>query len=106
MSNDDSMLGMSRRNQLAADVGFLMLKGAGYAALLVLAVWFSIAFLAWARFLLPPESQEALDPTPWTSMAIPERASDFATQEQTDVSVGDEATGDGDGTPDVVPPAD
>ncbi len=66
MMDDDPVLGMNRRSQMAANVGFLMLKGAGYAAIVVFVLWASIALLAAFRFALPPESQEARDPSPWT----------------------------------------
>lgn len=52
--------------RLRADVTALMLKGAGYAALLCLAVgltfWIVYAISQW----LPEESKEADDPTPFS----------------------------------------
>ncbi|NNE53725.1 MAG: RC-LH1 core complex protein PufX [Sulfitobacter sp.] len=52
--------------RLRADVLALMLKGAGYAALFC----FGVGFLLWAIYaiglLLPPESKEADDPTPFS----------------------------------------
>ncbi|MDF1727169.1 MAG: RC-LH1 core complex protein PufX [Sulfitobacter sp.] len=52
--------------RLRADVTALMLKGASYAALFCVAA----AFLLWAIYavglLLPPESKEADDPTPFS----------------------------------------
>jgi len=55
--------------RLTADVTALMLKGAGYAALFCLVIGISYAVLVGLASLLPPESKEALDPTP-TSMLI------------------------------------
>ncbi|MEW9921760.1 RC-LH1 core complex protein PufX [Marimonas sp. MJW-29] len=52
--------------RLRADVLALMLKGAGYAALFCVAV----GFLLWAIYgiglLLPEQSKEADDPTPFS----------------------------------------
>jgi len=52
--------------RLSGDVLILMLKGAGYAAIFCLATWFFIwAFYA-IGMLLPEESKEAEDPTPFS----------------------------------------
>lgn len=72
MRNDDTLLGMSRKNRLAADVTFLMLKGAGYAAALVLGIWLVIAVIALIGQQLPEESRGASDPTPLSYLTAPE----------------------------------
>jgi len=52
--------------RLRADVTALMLKGAGYAALFC----FAVGFLIWVIYaigqLLPEQSKEADDPTPFS----------------------------------------
>ncbi|MCK0167671.1 RC-LH1 core complex protein PufX [Jannaschia sp. S6380] len=57
--------------RLRADVLALMLKGAAYAAILC----FAILILGWILLgvsrLLPPESKEAWDPTPTSSVVLP-----------------------------------
>jgi len=74
MSDSNSPLGLSDRNRLAAEVGFLMLKGAGYAMILVLAIWFLIAVTAAIGNLLPERSREAQDPSPWSALEVIEPA--------------------------------
>ncbi len=74
MTDDETYLGTTRRTRLAADVGYLMAKGAGYAALLVFGLWLVVAVIALVGGLLPPESQEALDPTPWSFLILPDDA--------------------------------
>ncbi len=64
MSNNDSMVGMSPRTRLKAEVTYLMLKGAGYAALLVLGIWLVIAVIAGIGRALPEGSRTAPDPAP------------------------------------------
>lgn len=64
--NNDYLRTGSGDFRLRADVLALMLKGAGYAALFCVVV----GFLLWAVYgigqLLPPESKEADDPTPFS----------------------------------------
>ena len=56
--------------RLSGQVTFLMLRGAGYAMVFCLAVW----FLIWATITigewLPEESRETEDPTPFSQMEI------------------------------------
>lgn len=52
--------------RLRADVLALMLKGAGYAALFCVAVGFLIWITYAIGLLLPEESKEADDPTPFS----------------------------------------
>jgi len=56
--------GESARFRLSADVTLLMLKGAGYAAVFCLAIWFLIAAIHGVGKWLPDESRETEDPTP------------------------------------------
>ena len=44
--SDDNILDLEGRTRLSADITLLMLKGAGYAAIAVLAIWFTIAVIA------------------------------------------------------------
>jgi len=56
--------------RLRADITALMLKGAGYAAIFCLATWFVIWAIYAVGLLLPPESKERPDPTPY-SLLVP-----------------------------------
>jgi hypothetical protein len=62
MVDDNDILRIGRKGQLAATTGYLMLKGAGYAAIVVVSIWFFIAALAAIGELLPPESRDTPDP--------------------------------------------
>jgi hypothetical protein len=65
--NQDYLRTSSDRSfRLRADVLTLMLKGAGYAAIFCLAVGFFFAATIWVGGLLPEESKEAPDPTPFS----------------------------------------
>lgn len=75
MSNNDLMLGMSDRTRLRAHVTYLMLKGAGYAALVFFAGWILVAALGWfGRTVLPEDAQLAADPAPQAFIDMAERA--------------------------------
>lgn len=75
MSNNDLMLGMSDRTRLSAGITYLMLKGAGYAAIVVFGGWILIAALAWfGRTVLPEEAQLAADPASQAFIDLAERA--------------------------------
>ena len=71
MTDDDNYMRTSRSSRVSADVTALMLKGAGYAALLC----FALLLIGWALValsgILPEASKEAADPTPELSMAAP-----------------------------------
>ncbi|WP_435138667.1 RC-LH1 core complex protein PufX [Pseudopelagicola sp. nBUS_19] len=60
------MRGESRRLSLSGDVLSLMLKGAGYAAIVCLTLWFLISAMFWLGSLLPDEARETEDPTPYS----------------------------------------
>ena len=61
---------MSEKSRLTADITLLMLKGAGYAAVFVLALWFVIAAIAFIGGLLPEESRDTPDPINRSSLMI------------------------------------
>ena len=61
MKNND-ILQMNSKSRLTADITFLMLKGAGYAALFVVAIWFFIGAFALIGEALPEESRSTPDP--------------------------------------------
>ena len=71
MSNDENTLNLSRKSRLSAEVTYLMLKGAGYAALLVIGIWLTIEVIAGIGRLLPEESRETPDPSPVSQMVLP-----------------------------------
>ncbi|MEY1557232.1 RC-LH1 core complex protein PufX [Yoonia sp. R2331] len=66
-----NILGRAERSRLSADITYLMLKGAGYAAIFCLALWLVIAVIAGIGRALPPESRDASDPTPWSALTVP-----------------------------------
>ena len=69
MSDDNiNILGRSERARLTADITYLMLKGAGYAAVFCLAMWLVLAVIAGIGKALPPESRDTADPTPWSAI--------------------------------------
>ncbi len=70
MSNNDSMLNLSRKNRLSAEVTFLMLKGAAYAMIAVLAIWLTVAIIHWIGMALPADSKTAPDPINRSSLEI------------------------------------
>ena len=70
MSDQENILEMSERSRLTADITLLMLKGAGYAAAFLLAVWFIIAVMAGIGRALPEESRDTPDPINRSSLTI------------------------------------
>ncbi|MEL6841288.1 MAG: RC-LH1 core complex protein PufX [Pseudomonadota bacterium] len=67
---NENILDMSEKSRLTADITLLMLKGAGYAAAFLLAVWFIIAVMAWIGRALPEESRGTPDPINRSSLTI------------------------------------
>ena len=67
---NDNILDMSEKSRLTADITLLMLKGAGYAAIFVLALWFVIAAMAFIGRILPEESRGTPDPINRSSLMI------------------------------------
>jgi hypothetical protein len=81
MSKNDVMLGMSDRTRLSAGITYLMLKGAGYAAIVVFGAWILIALLSWfGGAVLPEDARTAADPAPqaFVDLAASARAADAA----------------------------
>ena len=70
MSDQENILEMSERSRLTADITLLMLKGAGYAAAFLLAVWFIIAVMAGIGRALPEESRDTPDPINRSSLTL------------------------------------
>ena len=62
--------------QLAYDITMLMLRGAGYACAVVLAICGFIVILALVGRALPEESRQQPDPTPLSSLEAPADATD------------------------------
>ena len=62
MVDDNDMLELGRKGQLTANVTFLMLKGAGYGAVVFFGLWIGIWVLAQLATLLPDERLETPDP--------------------------------------------
>jgi hypothetical protein len=74
MSDDDFMLSMTRKSRLRAEVTFLMLKGAGLAALVFFGIWIGVAIIAALGRQLPEDSRNQADPTPLSYVISPEFA--------------------------------
>jgi hypothetical protein len=65
--NHDYLKTASNTNlRLGGDILALMLKGAGYAAVFCLVIWFLFAAMYWVGQLLPEESRDTEDPTPFS----------------------------------------
>ena len=65
MMSDENLLAINnKRTRLSFDILGLMMKGAGYAALAVIAVSLVIYLIYVIGLHLPAESREAVDPTP------------------------------------------
>lgn len=62
MSDNNDYLGVEGRSRLYGDVTLLMMKGAGYALVFCLILWFVIAVIAGIGRALPEESRDTPDP--------------------------------------------
>jgi hypothetical protein len=71
MDDNHNILSIPERSRHAADITYLMLKGAGYAAIFCLLIWLVFAVIAGIGRALPAESRDAPDPTPWSSLEVP-----------------------------------
>ncbi|MEP4199401.1 MAG: RC-LH1 core complex protein PufX [Aliishimia sp.] len=60
--------GQNSRTSLIADITLLMLKGAAFAAIFCTAIWFLIGATYWVGKMLPEESRETEDPTPFSHL--------------------------------------
>ncbi|MFQ6550802.1 RC-LH1 core complex protein PufX [Aestuariibius insulae] len=72
MSENHDYLRTAGASRLYGDVLLLQLKGAAYAAVVLLALLAGYMVLLGISSLLPPESKEALDPTPTSSLIVEE----------------------------------
>ncbi len=70
MSDNNDYLGTSGNKtfRLRADALALMLKGAGYAMVFCLVIWACLAVTQGIGKLLPEESRETEDPTPFSHL--------------------------------------
>ncbi len=67
---DDNILNLEGRTRLSADITLLMLKGAGYAAIAILAIWLVIAVIAGIGRALPEDSRNNPDPINRSSLEL------------------------------------
>ncbi|MFG5384589.1 MULTISPECIES: RC-LH1 core complex protein PufX [unclassified Yoonia] len=67
---NDNILNLNEKSRLTADITLLMLKGAGYAAAFILAVWLIIAVIALIGRALPAESRDTPDPIIRSSLTV------------------------------------
>ena len=67
---DDNILNLEGRTRLSADITLLMLKGAGYAAIAILAIWLVIAVIAGIGRALPEDSRSTPDPINRSSLEL------------------------------------
>jgi hypothetical protein len=70
MSEREDILDLDDKTRMSADIMFLMLKGAGYAAAVVVGIWLLIAVLAGIGRALPDESRQNPDPINRSSLTI------------------------------------
>lgn len=68
MSDNHNYLAANENSnfRLRADVFLLMMKGASYAAIGCLALWLIVYVFVWIGQMLPDESRETEDPTPFS----------------------------------------
>ncbi len=72
--SDDYFGTPSRRAHLTTWIGAEMLKGAGYAATVVVGFGLVLAVIWLVGTLLPAESRETPDPNTWSNLMLPNRA--------------------------------
>ncbi len=70
MSENTDYLGVEGQSRLYGDILLLMLKGAGYACVACLAIWFVVAVLIGIGRALPAESRETPDPINRSSIEL------------------------------------
>jgi Intrinsic membrane protein PufX len=68
----DDYFEVSRKQQLNSWVASLMLRGAGYAAAVVIGFGLILAVIWAVGLLLPEDSKLAPDPNTWSALAVPE----------------------------------
>ncbi len=78
MTDDDNYLRSSRSFRVTADVTALMLKGAGYAALLCLGILLVAMILLAISAALPEDSKNAADPLLRSQPLLPSASAPLA----------------------------
>ena len=63
--SDENYFSLSRRGQLTAWIGGQMLRGAGWAAAVVVGFGLVLAVMAYVGTWLPSESRDTPDPNTW-----------------------------------------
>ena len=66
--NTDFLRTGDRTFRLRADVFLLMMKGAGYAAIFCIAIGITAAIVMGISGILPEDSKQAPDPTPFSAL--------------------------------------
>ncbi|OYX26608.1 MAG: hypothetical protein B7Z10_02705 [Rhodobacterales bacterium 32-66-7] len=69
--SDDNYFSISRRAQLTSWITGQMLRGAGWAALVVVGFGLTLTVIWFIGTWLPPESRETPDPNTWSSLSLP-----------------------------------
>ena len=70
--SDNNMFPISRRAQLTTWIAGEMLRGAGYAAMLVVGFGLLLTVIWFLGTLLPAESRDTPDPRTWSSLVLVE----------------------------------
>jgi hypothetical protein len=70
--SDNQLFSISRRAQLTTWIAGQMLRGAGWAALLVVGFGLVLTVIWFIGTFLPAESRETPDPRTWSSLELPE----------------------------------
>lgn len=70
MSENNDYLGVNSQTRLYGDVLILMLKGAGYALVACLVLWFVIAVIVGIGRALPEDSRDTPDPINRSSLDL------------------------------------
>jgi hypothetical protein len=72
--SDDNYFSLSRRARMTSWIAGQMLRGAGWAALLVVGFGLVLTVIWFIGTFLPAESRETPDPRTWSSLVLPEVA--------------------------------
>jgi hypothetical protein len=68
----DDYFEVSRKSQLTSWIANLMLRGAGYAAAVVVGFGLVVTVIWVVGLFLPAESRETPDPNTWSALVLPE----------------------------------
>ncbi len=71
---DDHSFSISRRAQVSTWIASQMMRGAGWAALVVVGFGLVLTVIWFIGTFLPAESRETPDPRTWSSLVLPEDA--------------------------------